>query len=71
MARLARRRTSPSFRWVPILPGKISVKGGACAIAAGDVPSGAPLTVSFHGDRMPGAGGPPRLALASAVTGGA
>jgi len=29
------------------LPWKISVKGGACAIAVGDVPLGAPLTVIF------------------------
>jgi len=29
------------------LPWKISVKGGACAIAAGDAPAGAPLTVIF------------------------
>jgi hypothetical protein len=28
-----------------ILPWKISVKGGACAIAVGDAPVGAPLTV--------------------------
>jgi hypothetical protein len=29
------------------LPWKISFKGGACAIAAGDVPMGAPLKVIF------------------------
>src|SRR6266699_1550263 len=39
-----------------VLPWKISVKGGACAIAVGDAPLGAPLTVSLRGDRMPGAG---------------
>jgi len=29
------------------LPWKISVQGGACAIAAGDAPVGAPLTAIF------------------------
>src|SRR5262249_12563729 len=31
----------------PILPWKISVNGGSCAIGVGDAPSGAPLTVIF------------------------
>jgi hypothetical protein len=30
-----------------MLPRKISIKGGACAIAAGDAPLGAPLMVIF------------------------
>jgi hypothetical protein len=49
----------PSSRQVPILPREVAVKGGACAIAAGDAPLGAPLTVTSLGDRMPGVRGPP------------
>jgi hypothetical protein len=32
---------------VPVSPWKISIKGGVYAIAAGDVPLGAPLMVIF------------------------
>jgi hypothetical protein len=37
----------PSFRLLPVLAVKISIKGGACAIAANDVPLGASLMVIF------------------------
>jgi hypothetical protein len=52
------------------LPWKISVKGGACAIAAGDAPLGAPLTVIFarRHDARREEDGP--VALAGAVTKG-
>jgi hypothetical protein len=54
-----------------VLPWKISVRGGACAIAAGDAPSGAPLTVIFarRENVRRGEGGP--VSLAGAVTVGA
>ena len=45
-----------------VLPWKISVKGGACAIATGDAPLGAPLTVIFarRENARRGEGGPVR-----------
>jgi hypothetical protein len=38
-----------------ILPWKVTVKGGACAIASATRPEGAPLTVTLGGETMPGA----------------
>ena len=53
------------------MPGKVAVKGGACAIASA-TPK-APLTVTLHGDRMPRReeDGGPGLAASSGAHGSA
>ena len=53
------------------MPWKISFKGGACAIAAGDAPLGAPLTVIFARRKNARRGEDGPVSCVAAVAGGA